>query len=214
MKNIFLILILFFATSITFSQTIYIQSGVSNSSIDWQIFQNLKIFNKSLIGHSFFIGVDYLQKKYFNLSCNLGTLRKGGSDVFQYTDEFGNYLFSQTQKATADYISFNTTIDLKYPIKDKFIPFVSLGPRIDFLVSNSIEFKKLKDNNDLYKLNSGINFGLGIKYKISKFLIGLRGDYLMPFANIADYKTVVGQPDKHIKDKTFLINFIFGYQLK
>ena len=199
-------------------QLLKFQAGVSGSSLDWKIVNGtVQQYKQKITGHSIFIGLDYLQKKYFNLSSNIGILRKGGEeDNIFFTDPFGQPLIGEKQKATLDYLSINTTFDLKYPIKEKLFPFVSLGPRLDYLTSNNDRFNSLKEAKELNKFSYGINMGAGFQYQFLRFRIGIRGDYLLNLNHISDYTVTNMMRDERIqvKDKTFIGNLFLGVKLK
>lgn len=215
MKKLLLISTLLVVTYLTNGQVLKIQAGISISSLDWKIMNGgVKVYDQKIIGQSIFIGLDYFRKKYFNLSSNIGTIKKGGSSEVQYTDALGNPLNTEKQKATLDYLSFNTTVDLKYPINGKIFPFLSVGPRVDYLLSNSYYFSTLKNNDELNKLSYGLNLGAGIKYQFLRFQIGIRGDYLLNLNKISEYNNSNGTPAGEVKDKTFLVNAILGFKLK
>ena len=198
MKRLPLLSIALLITVLSLGQVIKIQSGISISNLDMQTngnSTNLTQDNKRLVGYSFFVGMDYLQHKNFNLSSNIGMLRKGGESMF-YT----NWGYGQGIKATLDYLSLNTTCDFQFPIEDKITPFISFGPRVDLL---------LNPINEYNKLNYGLLLGGGLKYDISnKLQLGLRADYYLNFKDIS--KT--GQA-RTVSDKTFTTNLVLGYRL-
>jgi hypothetical protein len=87
----------------------------------------------------------------FNVSSNIGFLRKGGKDSFILRNETEEQVGEIIVKAKLDYLSVNTTFDLKFPIKDRIFPFISIGPRFDYLISCSHEFYQLNQINGLIK---------------------------------------------------------------
>ena len=198
MKRLPLLSIALLITVLSLGQVIKIQSGISISNLDMQTngnSTNLTQDNKRLVGYSFFVGMDYLQHKNFNLSSNIGMLRKGGESMF-YT----NWGYGQGIKATLDYLSLNTTCDFQFPIEDKITPFISFGPRVDLL---------LNPINEYNKLNYGLLLGGGLKYDLNnKLQLGLRADYYLNFKDIS--KT--GQA-RTVSDKTFTTNLVLGYRL-
>jgi len=201
-------------------QTIKIQGGTSISKLNWKIFNNA-LYDDALIGYSFFMGIDYFDKQYFNLSSNIGMLRKGGvynTSLLSFDENaelisIGTY----TEKATLDYVSLNTTIDFKYPIKEKFSPFVGVGPRFDYLVASNKIFEGFKEVNTLKNYSIGLILGAGLKYDISNFQIGLRADYYVNFTEIAHFTQIMSNftpSSEKITANTYTINLIFGYKLK
>jgi hypothetical protein len=198
MKRSQLLSIALLVTVLSFGQTLKIQSGVSISNIYIQTSgssDNLTQDNKRLVGYSFFVGMDYLQHKNFNLSSNIGMLRKGGQSMFYSTWGYG-----QGIKATLDYLSLNTTCDFQFPIEDKITPYISFGPRVDVLLNPISEYSSI---------NYGLLIGGGLKYPLSdKLQLGLRADYYLNLRDIS--KT--GQA-RTVSDKTFTTNLVLGYRL-
>jgi len=198
MKRLALLSIALLIAGVSFGQVLKIQSGVSISNIDIQTSgnsDNLTQDNKRLVGYSFFVGMDYLQHKNFNLSSNIGMLRKGGQALL-----YSNWGYGQGIKATLDYLSLNTTCDFQFPIEDKITPYISFGPRVDVLLNSISEYNKI---------NYGLLLGGGLKYDINKKLqLGLRADYYLNLRDIS--KT--GQT-RTVSDKTFTTNLVLGYRL-
>jgi len=192
-----------------FGQTLKIQTGVSSSNLDWQISSlDWKHENKNLVGIPISIGLDYFQKKHFNISSNLGFLKKGGTVTLKAPQQVltsgitigDDYLSDQVTGANLDYLSFNTTCDFSYPLKNNITPFIGIGPRIDLLLNNE----------EIYnKYSYGLLFGGGLKYNIKKIQVGIRCDYYLNINNI--YKT---EQYGTLRDKTFTTNIIIGYRLK
>lgn len=212
MRRITLLVIVFCFTCITFGQTIKVQTGRSFSSLDWRVYnQSTSHYNETLMGYSFFIGLDYLDKKYFNLSSNLGFISKGGKQTVVLMSLLAPSL-EVTYDARLDYLSANTLIDLKYPIFDKMTPYISVGPRIDYLIdySNQYHIQTVKD--DLNSLNYGFILGSGLKYDWSRFQIDIHAHYYLNFNKIADRPAEMSDHGT-ISDKTFTINLSLGYRL-
>ncbi len=196
------------------AQTIHLQSGVAVSSLNWELINGGIFYDDAIISPSVFVGIDYLKKKYYNLSSNIGYIRKGGSDVLQMTDALGNELGMLEDKITLDYVSLNTTFDVLIPaVKDKLFPFFSVGPRIDFLVANSERLDSYKKLDELHKTSYGLIIGTGIRYAFSRIELGIRADYLANFNKIVYYEDE-GTFYSSLKDKTALVSFTVGYRLK
>lgn len=201
----------------SFGQTLQVQGGISVSNLDWRYegMQVDPIYNENLIATSFFAGVNYLDKKYFNLSSNVGFIRIGGKDEFpiSYANED---ISNETviEKPTLDYLSINTLFEAKYTIKDKLAPFVSFGPRFDYLLSSSRHFNGLQDLNGLNNAAFGLLLGGGVKYHLSAFQIGLRADYYLNFNNVGDWSVSNPSVKGEVKSNTFTVNLTLGYQLK
>lgn len=214
MRRIALFVVVSFFTFFTFGQTLKIQTGPSFSSLDFRVDGiSTRPYNETLIGYSIFMGVDYLDKKYFNLSSNLGLLRKGGKQTILLISYFGDPGTERIDNARLDYLSLNTLIDLKYPITDKITPYLCFGPRIDYLVGISKEFDPLTLDNEIFRLNYGFILGGGLKYDLTKFQIGIHADYYINCNKIADWPAVIPNLGGTIADKTFTLNLSLGYKL-
>jgi hypothetical protein len=185
-----------------------LRDGKSSPSFD-----PLKGFDEPFPGYSVFIGIDYLNLKFFNLSSNLGyILKKGEQSYISLRPNGGSDLV--TNKTNLGYLSINTTIDMKYPIRNLLIPFISLGPRLDYLISNKSESRW-----DILKSSVfGITMGGGLKYNISKMQIGLRFDHYFNFNKNSELRAMPGYTGfisaVPITEKTSLLSISIAYKLK
>jgi hypothetical protein len=200
MKRFKLLATVLLISGFSFGQVVKIQTGVSISSLDWQVSSPDWIHdNETLMGCPVFIGLDYLDKKYFNLSSNIGLLKKGGKVTLKNTNP-AKYVGDQITETNLDYLSVNTTCDFKYPLENKITPFIGIGPRIDLLL-NDISF--------INKFSYGLLLGGGFKYDINKIQIGLRVDYYLNFNKI-NKAELYGT----LRDKTVTTSLVVGYRLK
>src|ERR1035437_8954270 len=109
MKKLFLLLIVIVFSLKAHSQFINLQSGVSISKLN-QCFNNFKI------GYSGYLGVEYLETKVFNLNTNIGFISKGGiyQQPIHADNGTGNISGYQKQIQNFNYLSLNTTFELRY----------------------------------------------------------------------------------------------------
>jgi len=217
MKKLVLIITILLFTSLTYGQIIKIQGGLSSSSIIWDL-ENIStpIYDEILIGYSVFAGIDYMDKEYYNLSSNFGLIKKGGKDELEIFD--GEFEFTgetKELKPTLEYFTLNTLFEAKYPVKKSILPFISFGPRIDYLIRSSKEFDSLEENDELNSVSIGMLLGGGIKYDINKLQLGVRYDYYLNFTKIAEWNIETsGGMSGEISDNTFMVNLTIGYKLK
>ncbi|MDR2907443.1 MAG: hypothetical protein LBU91_05595 [Bacteroidales bacterium] len=192
------------------AQTLILQGGTSVSKLNWnleRISTPNAIHDKALNGHAIFAGIDYLDKPYFNLSSHIGLIRKGGLHDVPFSEQ------TTADKLTLDYASVNTTINLKYPIDKTYIPFVSIGPRLDYLVGHSEHFDVIADLNELQQVSVGLLLGAGIKMNVKNVQLGLRADYYLNFKPIADWRNQNPGNGGHIRVNTFGVSLSVGYKL-
>ena len=204
-------------TTCSYSQTLNLRVGPSISSLD---FKNSMVtgnqFDKSMIGVDVLLGYDYLDFKYFNLSTNFGFIQKGGSGSILFVsgsnpDDPGIMDF----KEKLYFLTVNTVIEGKLPIKDFIVPFIHAGPRLDYLFSYSEPAELLSQFEDINELNKyiyGVIVGGGIDFKIKKFKLGIGFDYYWNFNELVDYTAKTGVTNQ-ISDKTFTLNFQVGVNL-
>ncbi len=216
MKRTGLILIGLTITILINGQTIKLQGGTSISKLNWEL-KGINVdpfYHETLIDYSIFVGLDFFEEQYFNLSSSIGMIRKGGKSEFPLFDENLELIGQIMQKPFLDYLSINTTIDLKYELIKAISPFLSFGPRLDYLINSSNHFDSLKDINELKKYTFGLIIGVGLRYDLSKFHLGLRSDYYYDFTKIADWtfdNTGIGG---EVTANTYTINLTLGYRLR
>jgi hypothetical protein len=157
----------------TYSQSLKLNAGVALTNLDWEV-NNSKLFNSGISTFTGSVGIDYLKKKTFCLSTNVGYLQKGGQSEITYTDNSGNIINTAKTKAQLNYITLNTYVKIKYPTKSKTYPFLALGVYGGYLISES---KTIDPNNNFEKINSGAVLGLGITHKILKNEFGIEAAF-------------------------------------
>src|SRR5690606_33322719 len=158
MKRIILLLIIFIPF-LSKGQTFKIQTGPTFSSLNFNYdYYSLKPYNKTLTGYSIFVGADYLNSTYFFMSSNIGFLTKGGKNEIVYINQGRNYVMNSSAKLS--YFSFNTGVNLQYPVSENINLFVSLLPRIDLLISNNKEAEQFKYFTELRRAIFGIATGI------------------------------------------------------
>ncbi|MCF8391437.1 MAG: hypothetical protein K9H12_12135, partial [Bacteroidales bacterium] len=157
MRKILIFLWLAFLSGLCNSQILTLQFGKNHSTIDGINGTEIKGFTEPLIGQNIFIGTDYWNKKFFNLSTNLGYINKKGEDGYWYTSPYGSSYI--TNKVDITYLTINTYFDLKFPILNTFYPYVSFGPRLDYLVKNENE----ANMEILTSYAIGLSMGGGLK---------------------------------------------------
>lgn len=214
MKLLKLLLIIAIFPLTAISQTIQLQSGLSVSKLNWQINNSSQIlFNDYYTGVTFFAGLNYLEKEYFNLSSNIGLIKKGGSMTSNIYDQNGLAMGQKTEEAFLNYISVNTSAEFQLPIKALVFPFISVGPRIDFLTNYNAPVNDLSNINALNKVSTGLLLGAGLRFDISNFQVGLRSDYYLNFNDIASWPTSSNNVGGKVTDNTFTVNISLGYHL-
>lgn len=211
MKNLIIFLIPLFFIFQSKAQTINLQAGPSISHLNYDLpLLDESIYDEVIVGFAGFVGFDYLETKVFHFSSNLGFIRKGGLEDYRVTDSQGNII---DDRLTFDYISINTTLNLRVPVGKRLRPFISFGPRIDLMVDQNQQIDDLS-RDDFNDFSYGFLSGAGIKLDYSPVFLGLRADYYSNFNKIAEIDSPFFDENFSITDKTFHILFILGFSIK
>jgi hypothetical protein len=179
--------ILFFGVPLaSAAQLLNLQFGPSFSNLESRIGLTPTTFlDQTRIDPSVFIGVEFLEGKYWSISSNIGVVRKGGKEPWANVDSSGNVISASTVSEMFNYLSVNTLFNLKYPIKKRWTPFVGVGPRIDFLISHNHTFQYFDYPGFLQKKSYGAEAAVGVRYTFSTFLLGVRAEHLYNFNHLA-----------------------------
>lgn len=166
-----LILILIFQKSVVYSQHIKVDNGILFSSYDNS--KNLPILYDKVATYSVSLGADYLEKKWYYLSSQIGYTKLGGKEENPFlADNF------KKVKQTKNYVHLNTTFRA-FKELSSFKIFVGAGPYLNILTGSS------KFNNSIYhdfydlKTFVGGKGEIGLTHDINKVRIGLIGTYMM-----------------------------------
>ena len=175
-KNLFLIIFLIFTRSVNaqFSKSSYlkIDNGVILSSFGSN--PNLNILSNNNRNYSTSLGIDYLQKKWFYLSSQIGYAKIGGQETNEGLIGTNDFKIIEN----SDYFHVNTTFRITTRRQDLNF-FAGIGPFVNFLVSSK-NFKSnlYKDSYRLKEIHTGGKAEVGISHDIDKIKIGLIGSYM------------------------------------
>lgn len=208
-----LLFIALLSLQLSFGQVIHLQLGPTVSNLEWSI-ENIRRIgtDKSLRGKSAFIGLDYLNSPHFNLSTNVGYVQKGDRSDIAYIKGEGDILVFPAMKALFEYVSFNTLAEIKLPIGKQFIPYISFGPRVDYLFSYTKDFSFIEEINQMPRYAYGANAGGGIKLDFRRLQVGIRSDYYLNLSKMANWGS--NNDTSWIDDTTYLVSLTIGYKLR
>ncbi len=209
-KSLFTLAGFIFAIGLTYGQIVTFQIVKNWSFLEDIDGKEIGGFDKSFQGFSPFIGIDYLNFKYFNLSSNIGYLTKKREQIYIISGPYGG---SAINKTDFRFFTFNTRLDLKYPIRNLIIPYISFGPRLDHLDYDKSDSRWTMTETSVF----GMILGCGIKYSISKVQIGLRFDRYINFHSNSKLISVPSYSgylsEEQITEKLSLISLGIGYKL-
>ncbi|MCX6303513.1 MAG: outer membrane beta-barrel protein [Bacteroidetes bacterium] len=199
-----------------FSQTLNLRFGASVSNLNWVNSASVdQVFNKNNIGFDLLLGLDYLDHTYFNLSTNLGYVQKGGAGSLLNTSFQSPEGFTETDVSTKlNYVTVNTLFEVKVPVKNLVVPFIHVGPRVDYLVSYTQSYNLFEHftlDDQLHKTIYGVIGGAGIDFRIKRFKVGVVFDYYWNFNKLVDYTNDFDNYNQ-VYDRTFTLNLQVGYK--
>jgi hypothetical protein len=210
------LLLVFFGSFVAYSslcQHMTLQVGPSISHLEWTHSANNKtLFSIPNPSVNVLIGKNYIPLKYFFLNSSVGYIQKGGKDSLVVGPE--GISGDPIAKVQMHYITVNTTANLQFPIKDKVFPFLSLGPRLDYLIgyNENVSFLLPYDSNgELDRLIYGLIAGGGVNFKVKRLLVGAVFSYYFNFNKIINYTQPYSSTHSELIDRTFTINATVGY---
>lgn len=206
MKNkscVWLVCLLLCFAAVGKAQVVMLENGFGISSMRYkgigQALDKIHPYHVSL-------GLQYLDKGWFNLASNVGYLRRGERDKEALSAWEGGYQIIATN---LHYLTLNTTFDLKKMSRDGYTCFIGVGPRIDFLLKSSADLYG-GDNNYSKQTVEGYHsvlFGLkcvgGVRKDFGNMQIGLNFAYLPSFTRL----------NPVTRDRTFTFGLSLGYKL-
>ncbi|MCD8194011.1 MAG: hypothetical protein LUD74_05600 [Tannerellaceae bacterium] len=204
----YLVMILLVCSPVfTNAQIITIENGFSFAKAP-------NLFEKFTHPYQMSAGIEYMDKGWYNLTSNIGFLKKGGEDKLSYGEIFDAESYKWW--LTARYLTLNTTFDMKAYTYDDFILYFAVGPRVDILLK-ATDYLKLPEapriqSSSISGLNSvmwGLKCGIGVKKQVGNLQLGLNAAWLPSFNRM--YSTKV--EGIHMKDRTFSVGVSMGYIL-
>ena len=185
--------------------SISVNSGISLSNLSWNYDENDSYIDYSNLGQKTIYGfysnveIEYFESKYFALVSGLGYYQKGGEDKLENSSFNWNL----------DYLTFDTKLKAKYRLKN-WSPYLLGGPRVDYLIKYSSDFKELEKLTTLNKTNYGLRYGIGLQYFLNKLTFGISWESNVNFNSIVE-NNGENMPKFTIDDKTMIFKCQIGF---
>jgi hypothetical protein len=139
----------------------------------------------------------------------------------------GNQLVTLKSYYKLKYLSFTNLAIRKIKLNEMISLKGYLGPRLDYLIGyseNVINFTSgnffyLADDDELKRINIGLNAGIGFNIEMKKFTIGIETSRNVNFNQIISAKgpRADGRGDEgfylELSDKTYILNLTARYKL-
>ena len=189
------------------AQVVTLENGGSITSMRYSKFALDKVYPYQMA-----LGMQYLDKGWYNLSSNIGYTRRGSQVGMVTLQGEGDV----TLKEKLHYLTVSTTFDIKKTSRDGYTFFVGLGPRLDFNLKSVAQtyvdfdqhgpegFVPTKEKIDgFYPVLFGLKCVGGIRKDFGNMQLGLNIAYLPSFTRLAE----------GVRDRTFTFGLSLGYKL-
>ncbi len=192
-----------------------IKTGISISKQNWTDKSSEVTLDKDYrTGLNFALNLEWFNNEYITLITDIGYVQKGFKEDIMMTSidnpESGPL---KTFKTRFDYLYFSPQLKIRKEFNN-IIPYIFFGPGIDYQLSYKSDFDMSAIEKDFEEIIFGLNYGLGITYRINKIGISLE------FANLYDLTDIINtQPTQNssglkIKNNAFIIDLGINYYLK
>ncbi|MBQ8056298.1 MAG: hypothetical protein IJ270_05755 [Paludibacteraceae bacterium] len=206
MKKLIFIIVIMISSLPALAQVVRINNGLSISTFSGKTEHD----DRALLNYSGGIGLDYLNKDYYFLNSEVNFIRKGERYYDNISPVVEDALGFKRYSECLDYVSVSTSVNGKLPL-GKFVPFIGMGLRGDFLISNSIRTKG--ERYDEYSMLGtprhamiGVVLNAGFLFDFQKWDFGFRYSGLLDF--LSSYSNA-----KH-NAYTQTIDFTIGIKLR
>lgn len=186
-RCLWLICCLLGIVEVVHAQMLKVDGGVAFSKFRTNGMVGNPLFNKAVIPFHMSLGLEYLDKKYFNLSSSVGYLRMGGKEkIYHYNGADPSDVSIVDYRNIIDYVTVNTLFNMKRSVS-RMTYYIGIGPRVDFKIGSKVT--GLDDNESADEQPPKISpvvFGLkcetGFRYAIDNHLrLGANVSYLPSF---------------------------------
>jgi len=160
------------------AQKLHFKTGPSFSAVKTDLNGN-ESMTGYLTSFAFHAGIDYLKKGSFNLSSEIGWVRKGLREQIYIMDNDGNLTGESFElKLHRDYLHLNTLANYHIPLADKLSIFANAGPYVGI----SLAGDDCINDTTLF----GLVTGAGFKYDLANYQLGVVFDYYLDFNHLTD----------------------------
>lgn len=196
-----LVIALLVMTKSVYAQYIKLDNGLIFSSFNNR--DKLPFLDSKISRYSFLLGSDYLEKRWFYLSSQIGYMQVGGKETNPaLPEEFRNV------SENRNYIHLNTTFRA-YINTSGLKVFGGIGPYVNVLTgSKNFNSEAYKPFYIFKELNAGGKVELGATEDINKFRLGVVGTYLHSLTPTATSNYL------SLKNNAFSVMITAGYRIR
>ena len=224
-RCVWMVCVLFCLMGTARAQVITVENGVSVAKV------KRGYDGQNLLPYQMSLGMEYLDRGWYNLSSQIGFLKKGGkTEAFKiFGDEEGRIPHESRDRLHIRYLTMNTTFEVKTRSTDGWVGYAGIGPRLDVYLSNSLYM----DYNfgvpegtpgasgsvvtgsvtHLHPVVFGLKCVAGVKKAIRRLQIGLHVAYLPSFTKTYGRSSSAFLVGDSGRDQTFTVGVSLGYIL-
>lgn len=171
------------------------------------------------------VGMEYMDRGRYNLSSQIGFLKKGGKtkEFGIFGEEDGTNSARGRDRLHIRYLTMNTTFQVKTRPADGWVGYAGIGPRLDVYLSNSFypdpnwslppDVVVASSASHLCPVVFGLKCVAGIKKSVRHLQIGLHVAYLPSFTKTYDQPFSLFNEGVGGRDRTFTVGVSLGYIL-
>jgi hypothetical protein len=200
------------------AQIINVKAGPTFSAMAWEnsLASTDDYFSKGFTGFYATVGYDYLQRKGFSLSSNIGYYSNGGKGKVNYSDEQGNIIGDTSQVTKLQFFTLNTLANYHFRAEKTLSPFIGLGIGMNYLVSYDENVRLLEQFDEADELNNAL-WGLigtaGIHVNFNNIRVGAEFMYNYNLNKLVDSEVMPGFSNQVVVNYGVLLLSV-GYCLK
>ena len=216
MKNI---LILIFAVSplivpAQFVKNVGLKLGGAYASQSW-LYKSIKLEYRDNYRWGGFaaFGAEFLDKEYIRVNIDIGLIQKGLKEKAIVVNSVGKVIGNQELITRFNYMFIATTGKLQYQ-KGSWMPYVFMGPRLDFQLSFKTNYAIAAFSGNFAKVIFGLNYGMGVQYMIDQIGMGLEISRHQDLTKVYDAPQSSTNTGLRIKNNAFTFNLVLKYYLE
>jgi hypothetical protein len=199
------------------TQIVTFTIGPTFSKMNWDYSHSSTDPNvdETYLGFYTSLGLDYLQKKGFSLSSNIGYFTNGGKEMISLSDEMGNILGDTTFTTKLNFFTLNTLAKYNFLADKKLSPYVGVGIGLNYLVSYDEDLVSLKQYDEIDELNIllwGLIGKAGVNFNLNKIRLGAEFICNYNLNDLVNYEGMPGFSNK-ITVNYYSVLFSVGYKL-
>lgn len=192
-----------------------IKTGTSISKQNWTYNSiNVEQNKDYRTGLNFALNLEWFNNDYVTLMTDIGYIQKGTKEeIMSTTIDNPESKSSKTFDTRFDYLYFSPQLKIRKEF-NKLTPYVFVGPRIDYYLSSKSDFDLSVVEKYFKEIMFGLNYGIGIAYRIKGIGLSLEFTNFYDFTDIMNTQPTQNNAGLKIKNNAFTIDLGINYYFK